>query len=80
VRLAAESPAFAIVAANALRKGVTDVDVFNSRLVVSFEHGATLVFESDEHYEAWEIRSRDDGLLIVCGPGGNLTIWYPQAS
>lgn len=33
--------------------------------------------EPDDHYEAWQISS-DDGLLIACAPGGEVSTWHPR--
>ena len=48
----------------------------NGRLKIIFNNGTSLNVEPDPNYEAWEI-SGDDGLIIVCQPGGEITIWQP---
>lgn len=47
-------------------------------LRIGFERGA-LTVPSDPHYEAWEIRGMDGGLL-ACLPGGGISLWVPTAS
>ncbi|MGV1003322.1 MAG: DUF6188 family protein [Candidatus Nanopelagicales bacterium] len=46
-------------------------------LRIDFERG-TLTVPSDPHYEAWEIRGMDGGLL-ACLPGGAISLWVPTA-
>lgn len=60
----------------ALNNRVTRIDVTDGHLSVTFESGLQLEVEPDQQYESWQITSEDD-LLIVCTPGGDLTIWYP---
>jgi hypothetical protein len=43
-------------------------------LALLFGNGARLRVPVDQMYEAWQIRA-DNGLLIVCLPGGDLSVW-----
>lgn len=54
-----------------------DVAIVDGRLSIEFVGDDIFAVEPDDHYESWQISS-DDGLLIVCTPGGDLTIWYPD--
>jgi hypothetical protein len=56
---------------------VTRIDLTGGSLTVEFDTNLQLRVRPDEHYESWQISS-DDHLLIVCGPGGDLTVWYPK--
>ncbi|MDZ7886256.1 MAG: DUF6188 family protein [Mycobacterium sp.] len=44
-------------------------------LTVVFERGELLHVEPDPSFEAWTV-SGPKGLLIVCSPGGELSIWH----
>lgn len=46
-------------------------------LSVAFDNDLRPRVEPDQHYESWQISS-EDHLLIVCTPGGELTIRYPD--
>lgn len=59
-----------------LNQPVTEITISAGVLTVVFGTGLALRVPPDGHYESWQINS-DDGLLIVCTPGGDLTIWYP---
>lgn len=61
----------------ALDRKVTRIDVTHGYLSVHFENDLRLRVEPDRQYESWQISS-DNQLLIVCTPGGELTIWYPD--
>ena len=63
----------------ALRQTLAALDILDGRLSLTFEDGRHLHVDPDEHYESWQISS-DDDLLIVCTPGGGLTIWYPSTT
>ncbi|MEO5662973.1 MAG: DUF6188 family protein [Nocardioides sp.] len=63
---------------SALSQPVIRLSVDDGKLVVELKGGLVIGVDSDEHYESWQINS-DDGLLIVCAPGGELTIWYPES-
>jgi hypothetical protein len=58
-----------------LMKPVSSVSEHQGQLSVVFE-SVTINVPSDDNYEAWQIRA-DDGLLIVCVPGGELAVWLP---
>jgi Family of unknown function (DUF6188) len=62
---------------SALDRKVTRIDLTDGYLSIDFDNDLRLRVEPDEHYESWEINS-DDNLLIVCTPGGSLTVWYPD--
>ncbi|MEZ0095741.1 DUF6188 family protein [Streptacidiphilus sp. EB129] len=46
-------------------------------LTIQFACGAKLMATPDPDYEAWEIVA-DDGLRVICMPGGELAIWDPR--
>ncbi|GAB3147636.1 hypothetical protein GCM10027290_31230 [Micromonospora sonneratiae] len=48
----------------------------DSTLTISFDSRAHVIVPADDMYEAWQLRS-DEGLLIVCTPGGGIAIWEP---
>lgn len=48
-------------------------------LTVVFDSGDFLQVESDANYEAWTIAG-PGGMLIVCSPGGELSIWHADES
>jgi hypothetical protein len=73
------SDAVATALLSVLNKRASQITVTGGQLTISFETGLTLKADPDQHYESWQISS-DDGLLIVCTPGGDLTIWYPSSS
>lgn len=72
------SETVAVALLPALGQQVRDVTITAGRLTVVFGTGVTLTVEPGERYESWQISS-DDGLLVVCNPGGDLTVWYPPA-
>jgi hypothetical protein len=56
---------------------VVDIDVTGGCLAIVFDGGLQVTVEPDQRYESWQISS-EDGLLIVCTPGGELAVWYPR--
>ncbi len=46
-------------------------------LRIEFAGGARLVAAPDSAFEAWTVAG-PDGLKVVCGPGGELSVWSPQ--
>jgi hypothetical protein len=48
-------------------------------LRIEFADGARLVATPDSSFEAWAVAG-PDGLKVVCGPGGELSVWSPQQS
>jgi hypothetical protein len=64
---------------HALGHQLTAVDVDDGLLRLAFDDGLVLEVPPHERWEAWQINS-NDGLLIVCTPGGGLTIWYPPTA
>ena len=59
-----------------LMRAVLSVSEHHGQLSVEFD-SVTITVPPDENYEAWQIRA-DDGLLIVCIPGGELAVWLPE--
>jgi hypothetical protein len=59
-----------------LGHAVVSIDVTGGCLTIVFDGGLQVVVEPDQRYESWQISS-EDGLLIVCTPGGELAVWYP---
>lgn len=47
-------------------------------LDIAFTDGVRLRVEPDESFEAWEM-SGVDGLRMVSGPGGALSVWQPSS-
>lgn len=76
---ASDSDAVATALLSVLNQRATEITLTGGQLIISFETGLTLKADPDQHYESWQISS-DDGLLIVCTPGGHLTIWYPPSA
>jgi hypothetical protein len=62
-----------------LNRRASEITLTGGQLVISFATGLILKVDPDQHYESWQISS-DDGLLIVCTPGGDLAILYPPDS
>lgn len=73
------SDAVATALLSVLNKRASQITVTGGQLTISFETVLTLKADPDQHYESWQISS-GNGLLIVCAPGGDLTIWYPPSS
>ena len=48
-------------------------------LRIEFAGGAQLVATPDSAFEAWTVAG-PNGLKVVCGPGGELSVWSPQQS
>jgi Family of unknown function (DUF6188) len=76
---APDSDAVATALLSVLSQGASEITLTGGQLVISFETGLALKVDPDQRYESWQISS-DDGLLIVCMPGGELAIWYPPGS
>jgi hypothetical protein len=66
------SETVAVALLPALGQQVRDITITAVKLAVVFGTGVTLTVEPGERYESWQISS-DDGLLVVCNPGGDLT-------
>lgn len=77
-RVAGRSEYTATTLLNALDHKLTVVDVTGGRLRLVFDSNLQIEVDPHEQWEAWQI-SADDDLLIICTPGGELTIWYPHA-
>jgi hypothetical protein len=56
---------------------VTGLDLSGGHLTVTFDGERKLRVTPDPDYESWQVNS-DDGLLIVCLPGGGLSVWLPN--
>ncbi|WP_433299216.1 DUF6188 family protein [Actinoplanes sp. CA-030573] len=48
-------------------------------LRIQFAGGTRLVATPDSAFEAWTVAG-PDGLKVVCGPGGELSVWSPRQS
>jgi hypothetical protein len=49
----------------------------DGRLIVNFATGETILTGPNPQFESWQISGRKNAeLLIVCGPGGCLSIWH----
>ena len=59
-----------------LMKPVLSVSDSDGQLDVVFD-SLTISVPRDDNYEAWQVRA-DDGLMIVCVPGGELAVWLPE--
>ncbi|MBE9924663.1 hypothetical protein G8C93_01980 [Cellulosimicrobium cellulans] len=60
-----------------LGRPVLDVGVSGGRLTLHFSTEIAFRVDPDDEYEAWQISS-DDGLRIVCAPGGEVSTWHPR--
>jgi hypothetical protein len=47
-------------------------------LEIQFTDSTIMRVEPDKDYEAWQLAAETSGLLVVCGPGGALSIWQPR--
>lgn len=57
-------------------KPVLSVSESDGQLDVVFD-SLSISVPRDDNYEAWQIRG-DDGLMVVCVPGGELAVWLPD--
>jgi len=64
---------------NTLDHRLSRAQVNEGRLRLTFDNDLHLEVAPHRQWEAWQISS-DVGLLIVCTPGGDLTVWYPTRS
>jgi Family of unknown function (DUF6188) len=71
------SEATAIALLNTLDQRLSAIQISQGRLQLAFDNGFRLEAGPHQQWEAWQISS-DDHLLIVCTPGGELTVWYPD--
>jgi len=60
-----------------LGRSVLDVGVSGGSLTLRFSTEIGLSVDPDDAQEAWQISS-DDGLRIVCAPGGEVSTWRPR--
>jgi hypothetical protein len=60
-----------------LNHQLTQTLISDGRLQLTFDNDLGLEVAPHPQWEAWQISSADH-LLIVCTPGGQLTIWYPD--
>lgn len=62
-------------ALDVLRRTVISARAYKAGMLeLVFSHGAHLVVDPDEEYEAWEFAG-PHGMRVVCAPGGSLSIW-----
>lgn len=60
-----------------LNHQLTQALISDGRLQLTFDNDLGLEVAPHPQWEAWQISSAGH-LLIVCTPGGQLTIWYPD--
>ena len=60
-----------------LNHQLTQAHINDGHLQLTFDNDLGLEVAPHPQWEAWQISSADN-LLIVCTPGGQLTIWYPD--
>jgi hypothetical protein len=60
-----------------LNHQLTQALISEGHLHLTFDNDLELEVAPHPQWEAWQISSADH-LLIVCTPGGQLTIWYPD--
>jgi hypothetical protein len=60
-----------------LNHQLTQAHINDGHLQLAFDNDLGLGVAPHPQWEAWQISSADH-LLIVCAPGGQLTIWYPD--
>jgi hypothetical protein len=60
-----------------LNQRLRHAQISSGRLKLTFDNDVELAVAPHQHWEAWQVSSADH-LLIVCAPGGQLTIWYPD--
>jgi hypothetical protein len=62
---------------NTLNHRLTQALISDGHLKLAFDNDLELGIAPHPQWEAWQISSADH-LLIVCTPGGQLAIWYPD--
>lgn len=62
---------------NTLNHRLTQALISDGHLHLTFDNDLELDVAPHPQWEGWQISSADH-LLIVCAPGGQLTIWYPD--
>jgi hypothetical protein len=63
-----------------LIKEIDDIRITNrGRLTVHFHDGSSLIVESNERYESWQLSSAEGGFLVVCTPGGEVSVFEENA-
>jgi Family of unknown function (DUF6188) len=60
-----------------LNHQLTQARISDGHLHLTFDNDLELAVDPHPHWEAWQISSAEH-LLIVCTPGGQLTIRYPD--
>jgi Family of unknown function (DUF6188) len=76
--VAGPSELTAVCLLNTLDHRLSRAEIDDGRLRLTFDNDFHLEVAPHRQWEAWQISS-EDGLLIVCTPGGDLTIWYAEA-
>jgi hypothetical protein len=56
-------------------RSVSSASAVNGMLLLVFDDGATLRCGPDPDYESWQVEGGHPSPLIVCLPGGQLSIW-----
>ena len=76
-RVPGRSEAIATALVTTLGHRLSRAEINDGRLRVAFDNDVTLAVSPHPQFESWHITS-EDNLEIDCGPGGGLTIWYPD--
>ena len=60
-------------------KKVKRLEISHEGLAKVILESAQIIVKSHDEFEAWQVHT-DDGMLIVCMPGGDLAIWESKDS
>jgi hypothetical protein len=71
-----DDPAIAGTLLTCLNQPLTSISIASGRLTIEFANATRIQVEPDQEYESWQI-SGEDGLLVVCTPGGDLSVQCP---
>ncbi|MGH3009931.1 MAG: DUF6188 family protein [Gaiellaceae bacterium] len=58
-----------------VERSVAAASTANGVLLLVFADGATLRCEPDPHYESWQVEGGHPSSLVICRPGGELSVW-----
>jgi hypothetical protein len=58
---------------------ITAIAAADGALTLSFENGQRVEVSPQRQWEAWQVEG-PDGVLVVCGPGGQLSRWPAQGA